>query len=43
MDPKIINLLTNFGVILGSILGAKSRQTGDPKFDQFWNPLPPLK
>ena len=41
MDPKIINFLTNFGAILGAILGSKSSQKGVPKLDQFWNPLAP--
>ena len=43
MDPKIINCLTSFGAILGSILGTKSSQKGVPKLDQFWNPLAPAK
>ena len=41
MDPKIIIFFTNFGAILGAILGSKSSQKGVPKLDQFWNPLPP--
>ena len=41
MDPKIINFLTNFGAILGAILGSKSSQKGVPKLDQFWNPSAP--
>ena len=44
MDPKIAIFLTNFGAILGVILGFKSSQKGVPKLDQFWNPLaPPLR
>ena len=43
MDPKIIIFFTNFGAILGAILGSKSSQKGVPKLDQFWNPLPPHK
>jgi len=39
MDPKIINFLTNFGAILGAILGPKMAQKGVP----FWDPLPPHK
>ena len=42
MDPKIINFLTNFGAILGAILGPKIRKKGTPKWDpflnQFWDP-----
>ena len=40
-DFKIISFFTNFGAILGAILGSKSSQKGVPKLDQFWNPSTP--
>ena len=43
MDLKIIIFLTNFGAILGAILGSKSSQKGVPKLDQFWTPSTPHK
>ena len=35
MDPKIMNCWTNFGTILGAILGPKTA----PKGGQNWEPL----
>ena len=37
MDLNFINVLITFGAILGS----KSAQKRDQKWDQFWKPLPP--